>query len=248
MAEQWFARIPAGTIGCRELSARDWRVLTCIAKHANGSGEAWPSMATIASATGIRREDVPRVIRHLEALGFVRTKHGGGSAVNVYTVIFDSDGVSAPERTGVGNIADTVSAATPTGCPQIRTSGVRTVADQTDKNRPINRHTSRKRSDACPSLDKSANDDFEQFWRVYPHRGGHPDPKKPAREKFVAAVKRGVDPQLIIRAARNYGEAMRCNGTAGQFIKTAEVWLNKASWEQYGGEPEPDLPLAAGMI
>jgi hypothetical protein len=33
----------------------------------------------------------------------------------------------------------------------------------------------------------------------------------------------------------------------GRFIKTAEVWLTKASWEQYGARDEPE-PLRAGMI
>src|SRR5215471_7046016 len=90
-------------------------------------------MATIAALTGIARGDVPRSIRHLEALGLLMTRHGGGSAVNVYTVVLNGDAVSAPERTGVSNVADTVSAMTPTGCPQIRTPGVSTSADQTDQ-------------------------------------------------------------------------------------------------------------------
>jgi hypothetical protein len=245
---RFFARIPASAMRCRELTACDWRVLTCVALHANSAGKAWPSMATIASSTGIRREDVPRSIRRLEKFGLLRTTSGGGSSSNSYVLAFDGNVVSASKRTGVSDAADTVSAAVQAGCPQICTSSVRTDADQTNKNRPINRVTSGRPFDARLSLDKSANDDFEQFWQLYPHRGRHPDPKKPAREKFEAAVKRGVDRALIIRAARNYAESMRLSGTRGQFIKTAEVWLNKASWEQYGADQEPDLPVAAGMI
>jgi len=45
-----------------------------------------------------------------------------------------------------------------------------------------------------------ANSDFEIFWRIYPHRGSFPDPKKPARLKFEA-VKRDVDPAAIITGA-----------------------------------------------
>jgi len=88
---------------------------------------------------------------------------------------------------------------------------------------------------------------FDHFWRVYPSRGVQANPQKSAREKFAAAVKRGVEPELLIRAAANYAEAMRRSGTAGRYIKTAEVWLNKASWEQYGDPIEPE-PLRAGMI
>src|SRR5262249_28016282 len=38
-----------------------------------------------------------------------------------------------------------------------------------------------------------ASSEFENFWHIYPHRGSFSDPKKPARLKFEAAVKRGVD-------------------------------------------------------
>ena len=88
---------------------------------------------------------------------------------------------------------------------------------------------------------------FEMFWSRYPSRGRQANPKKPARAKFIDAVERGVDPDLIIAAAGNYGEATRRDGTPGQYIKTAEVWLSKESWEQYAAPDEPEQ-LQAGLI
>jgi hypothetical protein len=261
MAER-FARIPVRAAGMRNLRGADLRVLIAIAAHADADGRAYPSMATLAALTAIRREDIPRAIRRLERSGLLRCEsRGGTAAVNLYAVLFEGE-VSADLRTGVSTEADSgvrtcanrvsaelrteVSAPVRTGCPHNNTSGVRTGADQTNKNIPINRHTTRKRVERQP-VSTSANGEFDTFWRAYPSRGAQANPKKPAREKFEAAVKRGVDPELLVRAAGNYAEAMRRSGTAGRFIKTAEVWLNKASWEQYGTPDEPER-LHAGMI
>jgi hypothetical protein len=252
-----FARIPARAGSMRELSGGDLRVLITIGAHADGEGRAYPSMTTIAGITGLRREDVPRAVRRLEHAGLLRRESRVGlSAGNIYTVMFGAPEVSAMSRTeGVRNDADSVSAdlrtevsaMSRTGCPQIDTSGVRSIAYQTNKNRPINKNTALKRAKR-QVVSTVADAQFEEFWRSYPSRGGQANPRKPALEKFTAAVKRGVDPELMIRGAGNYAEAMRRSGTAGQYIKTAEVWLNKASWEQYGDLVDDPEPLRAGLI
>jgi hypothetical protein len=87
---------------------------------------------------------------------------------------------------------------------------------------------------------------FETFWRNFPKRGEHNNPKKPAREKFLAAAKRGVDPELMIAAAENYASFIARSGTAARHVKQAQSWLHQECWEQYGGEQEPE-PLRAGM-
>jgi hypothetical protein len=88
---------------------------------------------------------------------------------------------------------------------------------------------------------------FDEFWRIFPSRGGHTNPKKPAREKFFAAVKRGADPELIVRAAENYAAHITRSNTAGRYVKQAQFWLGQECWEQYGA-PEEAQPLRAGMI
>ena len=45
---------------------------------------------------------------------------------------------------------------------------------------------------------------FDEFWRSYPSRGRHSNPKKPARAKFDAALTRGVAAADIIHGAENY--------------------------------------------
>src|SRR5262249_44098149 len=65
-----------------------------------------------------------------------------------------------------------------------------------------------------------STDWFERFLSVYPDRGDQTSPKTAAREKFSAAIKRGVDPAAIVRGADNYRRAMaRYRGEDRRFVK-----------------------------
>ncbi len=90
---------------------------------------------------------------------------------------------------------------------------------------------------------------FEHFWRVYPDRGDLPLPKKPAKEKFALAVKRGADPAVIVRGAENYRRVMaRHEGEARRFVKQPANWLTQGLWEQYQHAATPPRPKFGGMI
>ena len=86
--------------------------------------------------------------------------------------------------------------------------------------------------------DTKANEQFEQFWKAYPSRGDNkPNPKKPARAKFSAAVKKGTDPADILRGVKNFVSAEQANGTEPRFIPMAITWLNQERWEDYQTAP-----------
>jgi hypothetical protein len=243
-----FARIPSQAVGCPELSARDWRVLACVALHADGSGRAYPSMATIASMTGIARGDVPRSIRRLVRLRLLsRQSRAGPSTVNIYTVIFDSREVSVSMLTGISTVADRVSASAPTECQQIRPEGVSIDADLTDHKQTEEQKRARRASRQRIDDDRDgATDDFETFWQIYPARYPHPNPKKPARLKFEAAVKRGADADEIIRGARNYAAYVAANVGNPRYVTQAVTWLNREQWAEYQDTPETPR-LRVGM-
>src|ERR1700733_1989067 len=107
-----FARLPVRAASMRDLSACDFRVLISIAAHADADGRAYPSMATVAKMTGIRRQDVPRSVKRLEQAGLLRRDaRSDASAANVYTVVLDVAQVSATLLTdGVRDNADRASA------------------------------------------------------------------------------------------------------------------------------------------
>jgi len=81
------------------------------------------------------------------------------------------------------------------------------------------------------------DEDFEKFWKAYPHRGLAADPKAPARDKFDRAVKGGADPSAIIAAAVRYADIERTAGRAGtEKVAQAVTWLNQRRWDDYAEE------------
>jgi len=77
---------------------------------------------------------------------------------------------------------------------------------------------------------------FNEFWDQYPHRGGAKKGKKPARLKWNAAIKRGVEPRDIIRGAIKYAsDAMVVRG----YAKNPETWLNQEGWTDDTEQNQP---------
>ena len=85
------------------------------------------------------------------------------------------------------------------------------------------------------TVDSTADQQFEVFWEIYPNRRDHSNPKKPARAKFVAALKRGVPAADIIRGAECYVAHVEREGTDPKFVAQAQTWLNQERWAQYQG-------------
>ncbi len=85
----------------------------------------------------------------------------------------------------------------------------------------------------------------EVFWKTFPTRRDHSNPKKPARAKFDAALKRGVGAAVIIRGAQNYAAYVEREGTDPKYVAQAVTWLNQDRWTQYqeqeaaGSKPPP---------
>jgi hypothetical protein len=87
---------------------------------------------------------------------------------------------------------------------------------------------------ATPSTNghDAPSEHFELFWRAYPSREPHPNPKKPAAHKFAAALKRGTDPAVIIAGAQRYADYIALDKTDPRFIKQAVTWLNQELWSE----------------
>ena len=224
------------------LTARDFRVFVAIGAYADASGQAFPSVATISADTGINRRHVFYAINNLRKSGLLLTARrrddSGDWGSTLYTIIHD-EGVVL--NTAPPSAADSTTVVLNTAPGVVPPEG--TLTDHLT--RPSNTGA-RRASQICAGGDESA-DWFETFWRYYPSRKPHDNPKKPARLKFEAAVKRGVDPTMIVRGAENFAVYAAAHISGPRFIKTAEVWLNKECWSDYQQPPEPE-PLRAGMI
>lgn len=89
----------------------------------------------------------------------------------------------------------------------------------------------------------------ERFWKAYPSRGDSSNPKAPALEKFVRAVKAGADPEEIIAAASRYAEIERRSGRAGtDKVAQAMTWLNQRRWLDYPPEPPSSESQSTGVF
>lgn len=98
----------------------------------------------------------------------------------------------------------------------------------------------------------------EEFWPSYPKRDGA-NPRKPAREKFVTAVKSGHDPQAIVGGVRRYAAQLaKSNHIGTKYVAQAVTWINQARWEDYPEvatettgpplPPDPSMPSHEEMM
>jgi DNA-binding Lrp family transcriptional regulator len=86
---------------------------------------------------------------------------------------------------------------------------------------------------------------FDSFKKAYPKRGAS-NPWQPALKLFVAAVKRGEDPESIIRAASGYrAECDTLKTTATDKVAQAQTWLRQERWRDYLDGTEADADRRA---
>ncbi len=94
----------------------------------------------------------------------------------------------------------------------------------------------------------SSDDAFEEFWNAYPSRGDSPNPKKPAREKFLQKVAAGTPVEVLLRGVRGFAAAVeRRREQEGEgFNPTTAVcqavtFLGQERYDQYRAEAEKPL-------
>ena len=138
-----------------------------------------------------------------------------------------------------------MSASALTGCQQIRTGGVSRDTDLTYQE-PTKEHERARRALLARDHEQNGASKFEAFWQAYPSRHPHANPRKPELEKFEAAVKRGIDPGVIIRGAENYRATVELIGTEPRYVTQAMTWLRQERWGDHQQPPEPPR-LRVGM-
>ncbi len=237
--------IPAAAVFDSRLCRTDLAVLCALGVYANRNGRCWPATTTLAEDIRVTTRQVRRCLRNLEDCGFLHTEHRDGQR-SIYVV---ARGGANPGHGG-SKAPRTYSDTPDTQVPGLDTDpghpgsgGADTQVPgapdtQVPPNGVTNGTTERKHSVA--SL---ASQQFEVFWRAYPSRRPHSNPKKPARAKFETAVKRGVAAADIIRGAKHYAAYVEREGTDAKYVAQAQTWLNQERWTQYqeaaGGEPAP---------
>jgi biotin operon repressor len=82
------------------------------------------------------------------------------------------------------------------------------------------KHAARINKQAKPDIDAS----FQEFWAAYPKRVA----KEAARKAFAAALKGGVEPEVLIAGAARY--AAERAGQEARYTKHPATWLNGGCW------------------
>ena len=231
------AIIPAAAVFDSRLSRTDLGVLCALGAYANRSGRCWPATTTLAKDIRISTRMVRRCLRNLEDCGFLHTEHQKGQR-SVYTV---ARGGADPGHPGSG-VPRTYSDTTPdTQVPGLDvdpghpgSGGADTQVPGTpDTQVPPKDTTKDTMKEKTHTVASLAGRQFDEFWRTYPSRRPHSNPKKPARAKFEAAVKRGVAAADIIRGAENYAAYVEREHTDPKYVTQAQTWLNQERWAQY---------------
>jgi hypothetical protein len=237
-----FAMVPARAVDDSRLGRSAFFVLGVLATYGDRDGWCWPSLATLAKRIGVSRQAVSRQLTGLERLGYVETKHrthaSGGTASNVYRIIHDADLGSENDRNDDCEKADEGGQPDVAGGQRGVDGGVTSDVDHILKNKP-------NELKPIPSV---VDHQFETFWRSYPPRRPHQNPKKPARQKFDAALKRGVRFADIQRGVENFARYVEQEHTDPKYVPQAKTWLHQERWADHQEAPEPAKAADGGWL
>jgi biotin operon repressor len=220
-------------------------------RHQNAkTGRCDPATATLAEETGLSERTVKSAVEELRNSGWWQIGRGRGRGhTNSYMPDLEKVKHASPIGPGKGELPFII--LPPEKVKRSIRKGearfTRTSKNQESDSHTVDAHAHRAaarsaRARARVREEDGARSAFETFWRIYPHRGAFSDPKKPAREKFDAAVKRGVDPAAIIAGAEKYRAHIEQHGTEARFVAQAKTWLNEERWAQvYEFEAPPRM-------
>ncbi len=252
-----FAIVPAQAVEDRRIGNAAFRVLACLGTYADKAGWCWPSAKTIGARLDLSRTTVIEHIKALAKLGYLEVhqnqRQDGGAAPNAYRLLFDralfevQDRLEMDAEEGVPPVGspDTPLSDQPT--PPVGSGPTPPVGSRPStpyKNDPIERPN--RTNISSPDSDVGCVETFDRFFSTYPTRRPHSNPQKPARQKFEAAVKDGVDHEEIIRGAKNYARCVAAEGTDPKYVPQAVTWLNQERWPEYQEPPAPAGPAYSG--
>ena len=222
------------------------RVAVVIASHLNRkTGEAFPSIKTIAAKSATPERSVERAIAELCKAGYLERRRGGFSQPNRYAIpessphhasveaadIPATDGGTDGDSPAMGGGNDNISTAADGGSfpPLVAAQsrhGWRTnpLIEPIEKE-PIELESiSRPRQGMPRRKVKEADANFEAFFEAYPRKVS----KGTARKAWGKAVEQ-IDPAVIIAGAQRYAQERR--GEDPRFTKHPATWLNAEAWQ-----------------
>lgn len=215
----YFAVLPEWILDA-DISAQAVRLYAVLRRYADQNTRyAHPNRKTLAAKLHVRDEKVvDRALADLQRIGAVEviarySTEDGSQLANGYLLKRNTTPLPSEGRGGGGN-APGVGAEK----PYLNES-----------------HLNERKTPPTPQVD----DDFESFWRDYPHRPK--DPKAPARKAWATARKTASVEEIRL-GLKGYPFDER---ESRRFVPMASTWLNQRRWEVE--EPEELAPADLGQ-
>ena len=190
-----------------------------LSKYAGGSKSCFPSVRTLAQASGISERKVRYSISELETKGYIvktARKEDGHNLTNVYVLKYippklatdtaQPAGGTAPDAGGV--LHDVQEGTAP------RAAELKSFKDN--------------------HLELKYMIDFDKFWNMYPRKVG----KTAALRQYKVRLKEGYTADELFAAAKNYAAECKAKGTESVYIKHASTFLGRDKpFEDYVTDP-----------
>ena len=215
-------------------------VLLALADYADDDNHAWPRQATLVEKTNFSETSVRKHLASLTARGLIARRHRNGGHMrrrsDLYTLAVDitvgaathppseAEGVkSAPAESAVG---------LPRNTPE-HSLGMQRMEPSVE---PTSEPSVTSPRSTAVDLESSVGGEFEEFWDFCRAKVD----KKKCERRFAAAVKRGVDPRMIIRRWGDYLDATRTRDI--RHVKRPLTWLIGENWND---DLEAERPVGA---
>ena len=230
-------------------------MLIAIADFANDEGVAYPSIPTLARKARLTARNTQRAIRRLVTNGELLIEEGKGPhRTHLYRIIL-AEGTQRAECQNVrvtksqGDIYDEGGVTFQPYNPSEETARKKEMLEE-DKRSPSRPTVKAGGNNLRPPVDPQ----FEEFWRLYPSRGGKKPEKKAALKNFSRLT--AEDRQLVIVAVKYYAESGRWPKDPHRWLRTAkgdEPWrdwvtpeekpreTNGNNWQRHSGFAQKDF-------
>jgi hypothetical protein len=204
----------------------DRLVLLAVADHADEAGHAYPSMAGIAEKACLSERGARKIVRRLEAQGWLRVEVGGGrGGKSRYWVQMAIKGEqeTGNEKPGMRN-------------PEHESTKPGTRVHETRNHRspePSRNHQ------GTIKVSRAA-DGFDDFWAVYPRKVA-----KGAAVRAYANARKSADAATILAGAERYRDDPRRDPA---FTAHPATWLNAERWADEPAAPPSPQPMHAARV
>lgn len=233
-ATHWLATVPPA-----EMTHGEFRVLFHLCDCHNASMGCFPSQTYLRDHTGLSNGGLNKALGELERKGFLRRERDRDERTRRqkptrYILGFELPEVQDPSPlSGAG--ADSTSDAVPSPLLEGSVStGVESYINAEPVREPV-------KEPCAAGATHTGSVDFQEFqnefFAAFP-RIGNPDA---TIAELARALETGVDPELILSAAKAYADEQDGNRT--QFIAMSENWLSAQRWATYQ-KPQTDAEKA----